>query len=51
MGLERGNFAVMLRPWVRINEAAKDDNNPDIEDYVGRGDLTAFYNGKITISL
>ena len=29
-----------------IEEAAKDDNNPDIEDYVGRGDLTAFYRWK-----
>ncbi|CAB1212589.1 phospholipase A [Acinetobacter bouvetii] len=43
IGLERDNFALMLRPWYRLEENAKDDNNPDIEDYVGRGDLTAFY--------
>lgn len=43
LGFERDNFALMLRPWYRIEEDAKDDNNPDIENYVGRGDLTAFY--------
>ncbi|TCM68354.1 phospholipase A1 [Acinetobacter calcoaceticus] len=43
IGFEKDNFAVMLRPWYRIDEDAKDDNNPDIKDYMGRGDLTAFY--------
>lgn len=43
LGFERDNFALMLRPWYRIDEDFKDDNNPDIEDYIGRGDLTAFY--------
>lgn len=43
IGLERDNFALMLRPWYRLPEGAHDDNNADIEDYVGRGDLTAFY--------
>ncbi|MEB3766544.1 phospholipase A [Acinetobacter sp. MD2] len=43
LGLERGNFAVMFRPWYRISEDAANDNNPDIENYVGRADLTAFY--------
>jgi len=43
VGLERDNFALMLRPWYRIEEDAKDDNNPDIKNYIGRGDLTAFY--------
>lgn len=43
LGLERGNFAVMVRPWYRVPEAAIDDNNPDIENYIGRGDITAFY--------
>ncbi len=46
VGLERGNFALMLRPWIRIEEDSKDDNNPDMEDYIGRGDLTAFYKWK-----
>ena len=43
IGFERDNFALMLRPWYRIEEDAKDDNNPDIKNYIGRGDLTAFY--------
>ena len=34
---------MMIRPWYRFDEDAKDDNNPDIKDYVGRGDITAFY--------
>ncbi|MPW40453.1 phospholipase [Acinetobacter sp. Ac_877] len=46
VGFERENFALMIRPWYRIEENAKDDNNPDIEDYIGRGDLTAFYRYK-----
>ncbi|WP_407304365.1 phospholipase A [Acinetobacter sp.] len=43
LGFERNNFALMVRPWYRIEEDAKDDNNPDIKNYIGRGDLTAFY--------
>lgn len=46
LGFERDNFALMLRPWYRFDEDAKDDNNPDIKDYIGRGDLTAFYRWK-----
>jgi phospholipase A1 len=42
-GVERGNFAMYLRPWVRIHEVAQDDNNPDIIDYMGRGDVQLFY--------
>lgn len=47
VGFERDNFALMLRPWYRIPEqdATKDDN-ADIENYVGRGDLQAFYKYK-----
>jgi phospholipase A1 len=43
-GLDRENWALMLRPWFRIKEDAKDDNNPDIEDYMGRGDATLVWN-------
>lgn len=38
-GFERGNWTIVLRPWWRIPEAAKDDNNPDISDYMGRADM------------
>lgn len=44
VGLDRENWALMLRPWFRIKEDAQDDNNPDIEDYMGRGDATLVYN-------
>jgi len=40
LGLDRDNWALMLRPWVRIAESAKNNDNPDIADYMGRGDLT-----------
>lgn len=43
LGFERDNFAMMIRPWYRIEEDFKDDNNPDIKNYIGRGDLTTFY--------
>jgi phospholipase A1/A2 len=43
LGFERGNFAMMVRPWYRIEEDRKDDNNPDIKNYIGRGDITSFY--------
>lgn len=44
VGLDRENWALVLRPWFRIKEEASDDNNPDIEDYMGRGDATLVWN-------
>jgi phospholipase A1/A2 len=41
--MERGNFALSLKPWYRIPENDEDDNNPDIEDYMGYGELRAAY--------
>jgi phospholipase A1 len=43
VGLERAGFTVLGRVWKRINEAAIDDNNPDIVDYMGRGDVAITY--------
>ena len=31
--------SIMLRGWQRIQEASSNDDNPDIIDYLGRGDL------------
>ena len=44
VGLDRENWAFVVRPWYRIEEDAADDNNADIEDYVGRGDAMLVYN-------
>ncbi|MFZ0023567.1 phospholipase A [Acinetobacter sp.] len=42
-GFEKDNFALMVRPWYRFEEKREDDNNPEIKNYIGRGDMTAFY--------
>lgn len=45
-GLERGGFAMLVRPWYRLKEpvrAGVPDNNPDITDYLGHGDLLLYY--------
>ncbi len=39
VGLERENWVIMLRPWYRIPETKLDDDNPDITNYIGRGDI------------
>ncbi len=44
--IERGGFAMLIRPWYRLSEnisAGVPDNNPDIIDYMGHGDLQLFY--------
>lgn len=52
LGFERDNLAVLIRPWYRIPEAAEDDDNPDIDDYMGQGDILAVYQkGRDTFSL
>ncbi|MDP4726958.1 MAG: phospholipase A [Desulfobacterales bacterium] len=42
-GIERGNFALLVTPWYRISESDDDDDNPDITDYLGYGNITAVY--------
>ena len=39
IGFERDDWTVMFRPWWRIPESRSNDNNPDISNYVGRGDM------------
>ena len=41
--LEKDNFALSLKPWWRIPEGAATDDNPDIEKFMGHGELTAVY--------
>lgn len=40
--LVRGAFGLSMKPWVRIDRGSTDDN-PDIEDYLGRYELRASY--------
>jgi len=40
-GIERDNFALLVRPWVVTDDGG--DDNPDITDYMGHGDITAVY--------
>jgi phospholipase A1 len=39
VGFERDGWTVMFRPWWRIPESRSTDNNPDINDYMGRGEV------------
>lgn len=38
LAFERGEWVAELRPWLRLREGGSDDN-PDIEDHIGRGEL------------
>jgi phospholipase A1 len=42
VGFDRENWALVVRPWYRIPDG-DDDENPDMEDYMGRGDATLTY--------
>ena len=42
-GWEWGHLSLLARAWHRIPDNAKDNDNPDIKDYMGRGDLLARY--------
>jgi phospholipase A1 len=42
-GLERGKFSLLVRPWLRLPESAAKDDNPDIGNYLGNGDVRAVY--------
>jgi phospholipase A1 len=44
-GMEKDNeFTVAARVWRRMHEAAADDDNPDISDYIGRGEIAGYWN-------
>lgn len=43
-GAEWGKLSVIPRLWTRVkNESANDDDNPDIEDFMGYGDIKFLY--------
>lgn len=41
--LENGPFVLQIKPWFRLSEQDSKDDNPDIVDYMGHGDITAVY--------
>jgi len=40
---ETGNLAFSIKPWYRIPEDDEDDDNSDITDYMGHGEIGAAY--------
>jgi len=45
MVFERGRFVASAKTWFRLEEDEDEDNNPDIEDYMGRIQLGLAYKG------
>jgi phospholipase A1 len=43
LGLERDRFSLLLKAWYRIPEKSEDDDNPEIEKYLGYGEIWAYY--------
>ncbi len=41
--MERGDLYFSVRPWWRIPESGSNDDNPDIEKYMGNFDITSVY--------
>jgi phospholipase A1/A2 len=39
VGLEGGDWTLTVRPWWRVPERNGQDDNPDIADYAGRGEV------------
>jgi len=47
IGFERPDWVMMFRPWWRIPETSdKEDENPDIEDFVGRAEFLLIHRKK-----
>jgi phospholipase A1/A2 len=41
--IEKDDFVLVARAWARIRLGNYEDDNPDITDYLGYGQVTAFY--------
>ena len=40
---EKDNLAMFIKPWIRINEAKSNDDNHDITDFLGHGEMHLVY--------
>lgn len=46
-----GKLAILVRPWLRLHERADRDDNPDITDFLGYGDVAVLWrHGKQTLT-
>ena len=43
---ERGNLVLVLKPWYRIPESDNNDDNPNMDKYLGHGELIGAYHIK-----
>lgn len=43
MGFEKDNLTLLLKTWYRLPESAEEDDNRDIDDYMGPGELWGYY--------
>lgn len=51
VGLEKDNWQVYIRPWMRMRGEKKEDDNPGIEEYMGRGEVIVIYSsGKYSLA-
>ncbi|OUR71873.1 phospholipase [Methylophaga sp. 41_12_T18] len=41
--IEKGNFYFSFKPWLRISEDTEDDDNSDIDDYLGNFEFSGLY--------
>lgn len=46
VGLESGNLGVIARVWKRLDNEKSNNDNPDITDYLGHGDVRFTYRDK-----
>ena len=43
LGFERGAFSMVLKGWYRIPEGRDNDDNPNIDDYLGLGEIQSYF--------
>jgi phospholipase A1 len=46
LGMESGNLGVTARVWKRLDNAKSNNDNPDITDFLGHGDVRLTYRDK-----